>query len=103
MSGHVLDSPSIIAHHVVEIVGILVVTASLECESLQDHECTRSANPDIPGRALAEDRSAAETNILTIQKGKTQTGDDKSSEVRLKVTQTSSTGHPAGWAESGSR
>jgi hypothetical protein len=78
---HVFDSAPIISHHVVEIVGVLIIAAGLKCESFQGDERAWSTNPDVPRRSLAKYGFATQMDSLAIEKSKPQPGNNESGKV----------------------
>ena len=73
--------------HIGEIVGILVRSAVPECQSLEDEESTRSADPYSPCGLFAGGSATGYLNLPAVCKGKVEARCDQGGEALLKVAQ----------------
>ena len=83
--GNILDALPVVANHVVEIIGILVLAPAIESKRFEDHKGPRAADPHVPGRPLSKDRPALELDPVPILKRERQPRCDNGSKVGFNV------------------
>jgi DNA replication protein DnaC len=89
--GDVLHRSAIVAQKVLQIVGILVLTALVEGEGLEHDERTRPTHRGIAGRLLTPQRASFQANTQAIPKREAQPGCDDRGEIRLQILQAATT------------
>ena len=85
---YVLDSATIITHHIEEIVSVLAKAARPKRKSFQRHKCTGSANPNVSCGVFSKYGFSTKVNELAIYEGQPQTRNNESGKISFKVAQT---------------
>ena len=83
----IVDARSIVAHDVVQIVGVLVLAAETKGERLEHHIRAGSTDRNRPDRSFSENRLACNFDPLSILEGEMQSRGNDCREFRLDIAQ----------------
>lgn len=85
--GDVADAGSVVAHEVVQIVGVLVFSAKMEGEGLEHHVGPGSAYPHRSRRLLTDDRRTRNRDLFAVHERKMKSRGDDRGKIRLDIAQ----------------
>ena len=84
---NIVNARSIVAHEVVQIVGVFVLSAETKGERLENDVGSGSTYPYRPRRAFSDYRLSRNRDPFAISEGKMQSWCDDGCEIRFNVSQ----------------